>query len=68
MTIDLHAHYCPEELAIELKKRAVPPFISENSLNNRIFHMPHGSLNFPKSGLNENQQGEPYRSSYFKIT
>ena len=49
MTIDLHAHYCPEELAIELKKRGVPPFISENSLNNRIFHMPHGSLNFPKS-------------------
>ena len=49
MVIDLHTHYCPEELAVELKKRTVPPFISRNNDNTQTFHMPHGLLDFPES-------------------
>ena len=30
MTIDMHAHYAPQELVTELCKRNIPPFIKEN--------------------------------------
>ena len=52
MAIDLHAHFCPEELTLELSKRTVPPFISQNDDGSQIFHMPHGVLDFPDSFTN----------------
>ncbi len=49
MAIDLHTHYVPKELADELRKRTVPPFIYSTDDGSDIFQMPHGSLAFPVS-------------------
>jgi predicted TIM-barrel fold metal-dependent hydrolase len=49
MTIDMHTHYAPQELVTELCRRNIPPFIKQNDDGTKIFHMPHGLLNFPNS-------------------
>ena len=46
LTIDLHAHFAPQELVEELTKRNIPPFVKKNSSGDRIFQMPHGILQF----------------------
>lgn len=43
MTIDFHAHWVPEELAIALRKRTVPPHIARSDTGEQ-FHMPVGGL------------------------
>ena len=49
MTIDMHTHYAPQELVTELCRRNIPPFIKQNDDGTKIFHMPHGLLDFPIS-------------------
>jgi predicted TIM-barrel fold metal-dependent hydrolase len=49
MAIDLHSHFVPEELAAELRKRDVPPFIRTQDDGSEIFQMPHGVVEFSES-------------------
>jgi predicted TIM-barrel fold metal-dependent hydrolase len=49
LAIDLHTHYVPQELADELRKRKVPPFITTKEDGADIFRMPHGTIAFPPS-------------------
>jgi len=49
VAIDLHTHYVPKELAEELRKREVPPFIRSKEDGDEIFRMPHGTIAFPTS-------------------
>lgn len=58
MTIDMHAHYAPQELVTELCKRNIPPFIKENDNGTRTFHMPHGLLDFPEDFINMKSRQE----------
>ena len=46
MTIDLHSHYVPRDLADALRQRHVPPFIETGDDGSEWFHMPHGRLAF----------------------
>ena len=52
LTIDLHAHFAPQELVEELTKRNIPPFVKKNSSGDRIFQMPHGILQFGDDFVN----------------
>jgi predicted TIM-barrel fold metal-dependent hydrolase len=49
MAIDLHSHFIPEELAAELRKRDIPPFIRTQDDGSEIFQMPHGVVSFSQS-------------------
>jgi len=49
VTIDMHTHYVPQELAEELRKRDIPPFIFSKDDGSDWFQMPHGPLAFPAS-------------------
>ena len=52
LTIDLHAHFAPQELVEELTKRNIPPFVKKNNSGDRIFQMPHGILKFGDDFVN----------------
>jgi predicted TIM-barrel fold metal-dependent hydrolase len=46
VTIDMHCHYVPEDLAEELRRRRVAPWIERQADGRERLHMPIGSLAF----------------------
>jgi predicted TIM-barrel fold metal-dependent hydrolase len=48
MTIDMHSHWIPAELAVELRKRERPPRIQADVSGREFMHQPRGSFPLPK--------------------
>lgn len=46
MAVDMHAHYIPEELALELRRRPTPPKITREADGRETLHIPRETLLF----------------------